>query len=290
MRLLYAVSNAAADVVWAANGASVRQMHANYESLVGSAVSRRDVRLGVRSYFRCFAQQFALPGWSAKQLRSSVVYPRAEQTKQLMESGPVVLALTHSGNWDLAGAWFCQNYGPILTVAEKLEPAELFDQFVQFRESLGMEIIGVGPGDHIFGELVEKARDRSILVPLLADRDISGRGIEVKLGESPALVAAGPAALAVALDRPLIAGHISYQKRGSNWVAHAHFTPPIPKPEPKGGQTLVEAWTEAWVKEVGPIMKKYLVDWHMMQKVFVKDLDAKRLERARQRLKEEGES
>ncbi len=228
--------------------------------------------------------------------------------------GPVVLALTHTGNWDLAGAWFCQNYGGILTVAEKLEPAELFEEFTDFRAGLGMEIIGVGKGEHVFHKLVDHAKDRPLLVPLLADRDISGSGVEVTLGASKALVAAGPAALALALDRPLIAGNIRFQKMpptwwktGSGgrlgkllrplrkalekvvtslfgyWRIHTEFTEPIPCPRPAEGETKVEAWTRAWVKEISPGLAANVTDWHMMQKVFVSDLDPERLRRARAR-------
>ena len=281
--LVYAAAHAAADVTALGNGRSVRQLRENYVSLLGHEVPEKMVRDGVRSYFRSMAQQLTLTGWSAEEIRTSGIYPGVKEITKLMDEGPVVLALTHSGNWDLAGAWFCESHGSILTVAEKLEPPELFEEFVRFRNSIGLEIIGVGPGEHIFDELVEKVRGRSLLVPLLADRDISGSGIEVKLGEESALVAAGPAALAVALDRPLIAGHIHYRKVDRKWKIVFDFTEPIPCPEPSGTETLVEAWTRAWVKEIVPVMQRYFVDWHMMQKVFVKDLDLERLERARER-------
>ncbi len=314
--IVYGASNLASTVVYLLNGRSVKQMRKNYRALTGAPVSERTVRWGVRSYFRNFAQQFTMPGWSPQQIRRGCVYPGASQTQKLMEEGPgpVVLALTHTGNWDLAGAWFCQNHGGILTVAEKLEPAELFEEFTDFRAGLGMEIIGVGKGEHVFHKLVEQAKDRPLLVPLLADRDISGRGVEVTLGASKALVAAGPAALALALDRPLIAGTIRFEKVPSTWWKsqpdgrsrralipfgkaaekavtalfgfwriHADFTDPIPCPEPGEGESQVEAWTRAWVKRISPALVQDVTDWHMMQKVFVSDLDPERLRRARAR-------
>ncbi len=288
---VYAGANLAADLVWRKNGGSVRQLRRNYTRLLQRPATEAEVREGVRSYFRSFAQQFTLPGWSRNLVARSCVYPQAANTRQMMEDGPVVLALTHSGNWDLAGAWFCQNYGPILTVAEKLEPPDLFAQFVEFRAGLGMEIIGVAPGEHVFDQLVERSRGRSLLVPLLADRDIAGSGVEVELGGGKALVAAGPAALAKKLGRPLIAGHISYRKVGSLWQIYAHFTDPIPAPMPAKGETDVEAWTREWVRRLVPIMQDHVVDWHMMQKVFVADLDPARLARARRRVHQsEGET
>ncbi len=281
--LILAGTNLVADVAVLFPGASVKQMADNYESLTGRKPSRRQLRRGVRSYFRSVAQQFTLPAWSPSLLRKSCVWDGADEAVKLLDDGPLVLALTHSGNWDLAGAWFTQSHAPIVTVAEKLEPEDLFQQFVAFREQLGMEIIGVGPGEKVFEELVEKVDGRSVLVPLLADRDISGHGVEVQLGNSKALVAAGPAALALRLGRPLIAGHISYEKHGGRWRIRAHFSDPIEMPELEPGETKVEALTRAWVEELGPTMAKNVEDWHMMQKVFVKDLDPARLARARQR-------
>ena len=63
-----------------------------------------------------------------------------------------------------------------------MEPPALFERFVSLREGLGMEIIGVAKGESVFSTLIERVRGRSVIVPLLADRDISGSGIEVDLG------------------------------------------------------------------------------------------------------------
>ena len=51
---------------------------------------------------------------------------------------PSSLALGHIGNWDLAGAWATRAVAPVTTVAERLEPEELFQEFVAFRESIGL--------------------------------------------------------------------------------------------------------------------------------------------------------
>lgn len=284
-RLVIGMSHFAADIVYLRGGPSVRQLRTNYERLSGQPPTNRQVREGVRSYFRCFAQQFTMVGWAQKQIRKGCVWPDAEHATESLKDGPIVLALTHSGNWDMAGAWFCSTHAPLVTVAEKLKPESLYQQFVEFRESLGMEIIGVSPGEHPFAELVSKTKGRGVLVPLLADRDISGSGIEVQLGQSRALVAAGPAALALKLGSPLIAGHISYFKDGKRWRIFAHFSDPVEMPPLEPGETEVEALTRAWVKTITPVMTDYMVDWHMMQKVFVDDLDPERLERARNRRK-----
>ncbi len=286
--MLAGVGNIAAFGAWAVGARPVQQLRRNYELFRGNPVKASEVRAGVRSYYRAILQQFALSSWSPEKIARSCIYPQANQTKQMLEQGPVVLALTHSGNWDLAGAWFCQEYAPIVTVAEKLDPPDLFEQFVEFRNSLGMEIIGVAKGEKVFDELVRKTEGKSVLVPLLADRDISGRGVEVQLGANKALVAAGPAALAKRLGRPLIAGHISYRKVKGRWVIEAHFTDPLPAPKGLDAGEDVESWTQTWVSAIEPVMRQYLEDWHMMQKVFIADLDVERLNRARQKVAEQG--
>lgn len=283
IKLTLAVSDRAADIVTLLGVSSTKQLKANLERLTGRQVTSRELRASVRSYFRAFSQQFSLPGWSSEYLTSSVTYPQAQSIAELLKDGPVVLALTHSGNWDLAGAWFCQSYGKIVTTAEKLEPQELFDKFVAFRSSIGMDILGVAKGEHVFEQLVQKVKGQPVLVPLLADRDISGAGIEVQLGTAKALVAAGPAALAIRLGRPLIAGHLTYKKEHGSWHMYARFTDPLPVPTPKPDETQVEALTKAWVKAIEPVMVEGFLDWHMMQKLYIKDLDPERLERSRAR-------
>ena len=47
------------------------------------------------------------------------------------------------------------------------------------------------------------------------------------------------------------------------------------------GLTRVEALTQAWVDEFAAMMATKAQDWHMMQRVYVEDLDPERLARAR---------
>lgn len=289
-RLTEAIAGAAGWVVGLVGPPSVRRLRSNHEKLTGRTPTRRETGAAVASYFRCFGQQFSLSGWSEEYLKESTVYPGWEQLQELLTDGPVVLALTHSGNWDLAGAWFCQNVAPIVTVAEKLDPPELFQKFVDFRQSLGIEVIGVGKGESVFDTLVARTRGRNVFVPLLADRDISGSGIEVQLGTEKALVAAGPAALALRLGRPLVVGHITYRRTGGpfrrRWTIMVDITEPIPVPALQTGETRVEALTRAWAHKIEPTLIAGVRDWHMMQKLYVSDLDPERLRRARQKHRE----
>lgn len=287
--LVRGLSDVAADLTWAVHGRSVRLMGANHARILGRRPRSRELRAAVRSHFRTYAEQFCLGGMSSGFLDASVRFDRFEELRGMTRDGPVVLALTHSGNWDLAGAWATRRGMGVLTVAERLDPPELFDAFLAFREGMGMEIIGAGRGESVFGRLVDAARDRSFLVPLLADRDITGSGIEVDLCGHTALVAAGPAALAERLGRPLVAGAIRYERVPEvGWGISVDVVGPVEPPGATATRTGVETHTQAWVDAVSPLLRRHVVDWHMMQPVFVEDLDPERLARSREKhLREE---
>lgn len=254
---------------------SVRQLKANHARILGHPPSRQHLRDAVASYFTMFAQTPHLNRLSEAEIRRSATSIGVQAVRECLENGPVVVALTHSGNWDLAGAWASQVLAPVVTVAEKLNPPQLYDYFVSTRQELGMEILGAEPG--VFHSLIDTVRDRRVIVPLLADRDITGSGIEVELVGQRALVAAGPAALAQRLDRPLFAGYTSYRDDGKNRLAIEVTFVPVEQ------SSRIEETTQRWVSAVEPLIRRHLVDWHMMQPLFVDDLDPQRLARARER-------
>src|SRR5260370_5227704 len=109
----------------------------------------------------------------------------------------VIFALSHSGNWDQAGAWIIgQGAGSFTTVMERLKPDSLYERFVAFREGLGMEVLPASGGTNRFGILAQRLRAGK-LVCLVSDRDVTGAGLEVGVYGEKARMMGGPAALAV---------------------------------------------------------------------------------------------
>ena len=278
----------AADLMCLLNGSSVRRMRANHERLLGHPISRVQLREAVRSHVNAYVEQLSFGGRIGEALRSRVDLSQAQGLIELSSSGPVVLALAHSGTFDRVGAAVCAQGLGILTVAEKLNPPELFDAFVNLRSNVGMEIIGVSPGDSVFHTLRDRAEGRAgLVVPLLADRDISGSGIEVDFGSRKALVAAGPAALARALRAPLVAGVVSdVDDSGRPEFVRLEITENLYDPDTEDPD--VPELTQRWVNALTPILQRRIREWHMMQAVFVEDLDPERLARARQRAAQKG--
>lgn len=288
--LAQGIGNLIGEVLYRINTSGAEQYRKNLRHLgIADNQIEETVRQGLKGYMRLFSETALLGDFSHSQLLARVRI--GGDRKSLLEDcarGNVCLALTHSGNWDLAGYFASQEVIPVLTVAEKVKPEALFQAFTRVREQANMRIIAVTKGERPFSNLVAAAGEGHYLIPLLADRDITGRGIEVTLGNSKALVAAGPAALAQKINAPLYCGHISVEQLGysrrraarSRWGIVINISGPV-KP------AKVETMTKDWVNRVGEMILDSPESWFMLQKLFVADLDPARLQRARQRARQE---
>jgi lauroyl/myristoyl acyltransferase len=283
----------------AARIGGVRQLEANLARVRPEADARelrRLSRAGMRSYMRYYCESFQLPSMTAAERDARVRAIGADAVREHVRGGgTVVMALGHAGNWDLAGAWAQEHVGRVVTVAEKLEPEELFREFLAFREGLGMVIVPYERGSGVFRRLISESREPA-LIPLLADRDLSRSGVEVLLGDVPMRVAPGPAALALASRSALSPVYIHYERLSgarrraarSPWGIVIEFCDFIDLPDggarpgPGGAareertQVLTQLWFDVWAARV----RAHPQDWHMLQKVFTADLDPERLARA----------
>lgn len=285
-----------ADAAWAMHrlrggDRGVGQLEKNLARVLPDGTTDREVRrlsrAAMRSYMRYFYEAFALPGVGHEEIQARVRGDVDPGVYEDLRHDSVVLAVAHAGNWDLAAAWACQELATVLTVAERLEPPDLFDQFVAFREALGLRVIGQSRGEKVFDRLVAAAQDGGpYLIPLLADRDLSSSGVEADLCGHTARVAAGPAALAERMGLPLYVALVTYERlsgsrrrrAGTPWGVVITIRP-VPVPQGLSGRQKVAAHTRAWVSVLGPMLTEHAVDWHMLQPVFDADLDPERLAR-----------
>lgn len=283
-----ALFDAAALVVWARRTDGVRRLESNLARARPTASPRelrRLSRAGMRSYMRYYCETFQMPGWGADLLRAKVRAVGATPLQEDLAAGrAVILVLGHTGNWDLAGAWTAQEIGPVVTVAERLEPAELFDEYVAFRESRGISVIPLDRGANVFRSLVGHAKRGGVVIPLLADRDLTSSGVVVDLLGEPARVAPGAAALTIATGARLYPTRVTYERlRGARrraargpWGVVIDFAPPVVVPEGVSRPEAVVALSQAWADSVAEAIRTSPQDWHMLQRVFVADLDPAR--------------
>lgn len=277
-RAAYGLFDTAADLLHLRG--SDAQLRANYARIRPDLTERELDELtkaGMRATLRYYCEAFRLPGLSHEQIRERVRVEGDAPVREVIDGGGSVIAfLGHLGNWDLAGAWGSLDLGHVTTVAERLEPEQMYAEFLAFREGLGMTIHPLTGGGDVFGALRSAAK-RPGIIPLLADRDLTRRGIEVSLCSQPARVAVGPAALAVAERRPLHPVTIRHERRGSGWGIVITFHPAVEVPSTGATAQRVKAMTQSCVDVLGEQILAEPEHWHMLQKVFTADLDPARL-------------
>lgn len=272
--------DAIADTVWMRHGHGVQRLQANLRRVLGpSAPSdqlRRVTHAGVRSYFRYWCEVFQLPRMRLDDIVARMQCEDEWRLRAAVASGRgMILALPHTGNWDHAGAWLAGTGVPFTTVAERLEPESLFSRFVAFRESLGMEVIPLTGGDRPpFELLAERLRAGGTLC-LLGDRDLTATGVSVSFFGSAARMPAGPAALAYDTGAVLLPVTLHYPTR-YDWSARIH--PAVDVPSGAGDRaTKIHAMTQAVADAFAVGIAEHPADWHMLQRVWVDDLDQSRL-------------
>jgi KDO2-lipid IV(A) lauroyltransferase len=274
-----------ADLAWRRQGPRVRVLEGNLRRVLGpdapGAQLRAVSRAAMRSYARYWLEVFRLPVMDRDTMigRTDVEGEIDTLFAYLAAGRGVVAALPHMGNWDQAGAWVvAKGAGSFSTVMERLEPEDLYERFVGFRESLGMEVLPATGGDSPFGVLARRLRAGK-LVALPCDRDVTGRGIEVDFFGEQALMMAGPAALAIQTGAALMPVTLWYV--GDRWGIHIHEEIPVPADGDRSSKAVAMTQQVAAAFERG--IREHPSDWHMLQPVFLSDLDPERLARARAR-------
>lgn len=283
--LVRALFDMGARVAWRRGGPGVRQLEKNLARARPAATDaelRRLSRDTLRSYMRYYAELFMLKGMPSDEIDARVRAHVPDHLREDLADGSVVVVLGHSGNWDMAGAWATRNVAPVCTVAERLKPEKLFQDFLALREHMGVEIIPLEKGGNVFRELVRRAHTGRRIMALLADRDLTNSGVEVELLGQPARLAVGPAALALATKRPLyfaaIRGDRIEQLHGPRrWGIDLAFIGPVEPPPP--GPDAVRIYTQRWADLLTDHIREYPTSWHMLQRVFTADLDPARLKR-----------
>jgi KDO2-lipid IV(A) lauroyltransferase len=237
------------------------------------------MRASLASYSRYWREAFRLPTMNlpalARQLHDSV-FGHDNLEAALAAGRGVVLALPHSGNWDMNGVWLAQTHGTFSTVAERLKPESLYRRFIDYRETLGFEVLPLSGGQRTpFEVLCERLRENRV-VCLMAERDLTRTGVQVDFFGEPTRMPAGPAKLAIETGAALLPSHCWFE--GNGWACK--MQPPL---DCTSGDvhTITQTLADQFAKNIAA----HPEDWHMLQPQWLADLSTKK--RAKQaRLRE----
>lgn len=255
--------------VYTRSGKQPEQLRKNLSRVVGPEnVTRSLVRNSMRSYMRYWLEVFCLQNVISDEgfyENYAASIQGIEHLDAAIERGEgVILALPHSGNWDLAGAWLAHRYGRFSTVAERLKPEKLYDAFVVFRRGLGIDVIPSKGASKPPLEVLEDVLDMGGVVCLLADRDLGGHGVSVYFFGEPTTMPAGAAVLAERTGATLLGVHSAYEDPGSvnGWVTRV--SAPIIADSVVGRVEQLAAWFERCIAD-------YPEDWHVLQPFWIAD-------------------
>jgi lauroyl/myristoyl acyltransferase len=281
--LAAAVFRLIADIAWRRQGKGMQVLEGNLLRVLGQDATGKELRTlsreAMRSYSRYWLEIFRLP-----------VIPKDLVVKETHEVGHVedllgnlaagrgvVVPLPHMGNWDAAAVWVIgRGAGSFTTVMERLEPESVYERFLAFRQGLGMDVLPASGGASPFGMLAQRLRHGK-LVALPSDRDVTGGGVEVDFFGERALMMGGSAALAVQTGAALMPATIWFE--GDRWGVEIHAEIPVPAEGDRWHKAALMTQEVARAFERG--IREHPADWHMLQRVFVSDLDPDRLSAAR---------
>ncbi len=275
-----------ADQLWRSRGAGVRQLEKNLGRVVPDASSAdlRDMsHESMRKYFRYWCDAFRIPDWSRERIVDTFGCVDEHNLSDGLASGNgVIVAPCHMGNWDHGGAWAALVHAPVTAVAERLEPERLFERFLEYRASLGMRIYPLGQ-PNVVDNLAQELRTEGRIVGLVSDRDLTARGIEVDFFGDKTRMPAGPANLALRTDATLVPATLWYD--GPKAFAQMHDPVTIPAGAPRGDdaklqpgyEEAISAMTQQIASAFEGGIRQRPTDWHMLQKLWLSDLDPDRL-------------
>lgn len=228
------------------------------------------LRTTFESYGRYWVDSFRLPKVSPEEIDFGFSFEGVEHiARGLTQGRGVINVLPHLGGWEWAAFWLTAVMGyEVTAVVEPIEPPELFDFFTEFRQSLGMHIVPLGPDA---GKAVLKAIKDGHVIALLCDRDIEGTGVEVDFFGEKTTLPAGPATLALRTGAPLLPTAVYFRGDGH----YAKVQPPLVV-ERSGGR-LRDDVTRV-TQQIATALEELIAiapdQWHLQQPNWPSDWDA----------------
>jgi phosphatidylinositol dimannoside acyltransferase len=235
----------------------------NQAQVLGLPESDPRVEASTREAFRLYGRYWQETFW-APTIGEATLLERFrcegyEHIEAAMTAGSgAIAALPHLGNWDVAGRWMGVMGTPVVSVAEELRPAELYEMFVENRRSMGIDVLPLGANGQV-GRQLAAALASNRVVALVADRHLGGRGVEVEMFGRARRMPAGPAMLSIATHAPLIAAAVYTTDRGWRCVMNE----PI-RIEPTGDRKKdAEALTRRLAASFERAISAAPADWHL---------------------------
>ena len=226
---------------------------------VGAGGVEQLTRRGFGSYGRYWVESFRIPALTARRIDRGFSVDGYGNIDRVLRSGRApILVLPHLGGWEWAAAWLARVMGVGVTaVVERLEPVEVYDWFVELRQSFGVNVVPLGPRAMVELSAAVKRQD---IICLLADRDIGGNGMTVDFFGETTSLPVGPALLARRTGSPLLPTAVYFRGR----QRAALVTAPI-EPGEGSGRSENERLTRAVTDRLEDLIARAPDQWHLLE-------------------------
>ena len=218
------------------------------------------VRRTLASYGRYWLESFRLPYRNDDEIDDGHDVVGFGNIADALKAGRgVILALPHLGGWEWSAFWLARiEHLQVTAVVEPVEPPELFAWFVAFRQSLGMNIVPLGPDA---GRAVLAALRRNEVVCLLADRDLAGNGVDVTFFGERTTLPAGPATLSLRSGAPILPTAVYFKPHGHLAVVQ----PPVDTARGGSLREDIARVTQSLATEFERLIAAAPEQWHLLQ-------------------------
>ncbi len=222
------------------------------------------IRRAARAMFCAYGRYWAETLWFRPrrfdQVHGRVTLVGQEHVRAAQaRNSPIIVALPHTGNWEMAGTLAEDAGVEITAVAEALANHRIASWFTDLRAELSIRVVlaeGLSTMRALLGALREGR-----LVALVADRNIGGRGIEVEFFGEQTSLPAGPALLAIRTGATLLPC-ASYFKPGAG---HEVVVLPAVNIPPANQPRRAKAITQELAHRFEELIREAPTQWHLVQ-------------------------
>jgi KDO2-lipid IV(A) lauroyltransferase len=265
------VGSAVGDVLFNLRGEQRRMVSNNLRRVLDAEATDQDIidlwaRRSFRAYARYWVEGARLGRTSPTEVEQRTFVDGLGYLVEGMATGNgVIMALPHVGSWEYGGAFLATQGMPMTSVAERIEPPELFEFFVKERAAMGLTIV---PLDESSGRSIMATLRGGGLVGLLSDRDVAGNGIEVEFFGETTTMPAGPATLALRSGARLVTGAV-YSGPGPDH--RAIVEPPLDTTRYGPLRQDVARLTQEIATRFEGLIRRAPEQWHVFQPLWLAD-------------------
>jgi len=218
----------------------------------------RTARRTMVNYVRNYLDLLRIPVLKQRVVRLAQ-FDATQLDRILAQNRGAILVTAHLGNWDLAGVFLSALGYPISAVVEPI-PRGWTKTFNRYRTALTMEAIPIP--DH---QAIARALETGRLMALVADRDLTGRGILCPAFDGRRSFPKGPAAYALRYHLPVVVGYFVFQDQPGRPPYLAVVEPPFPfQPTGNNDQDVV-AFTQLIAARLNELIARYPDQWLVLR-------------------------